>query len=284
VAGSGIVIETLKRELKARGMTYAQLAPLIKMSEAGVKRMFAARNFTLERLDQICEALGTNFVELTRRLAPEEKLITELSWKQEEEIVADKKLFTVAVCALNLMSFEQITAIYAISSAECVRCLTRLDKIGFLQLQPLNRVRLLVARTFQWIPHGPIARYIKGQASDYFDDPFDGPGEVMRIVNVRVSREAKVSLLARLQQVAREYSEQHNIDARLPLGQRYPISLLFAVRPWEPPFMRSLRRMNDDQLYAYLKGDGKEKVKQADRPDPVVADRHEPEPQRQPFL
>jgi hypothetical protein len=40
------------------------------------------------------------------------------------------------------------------------------------------------------------------------------------MVTVRVSGEARIALLRRVEQVAREYDEQHGADARLPLEQR----------------------------------------------------------------
>lgn len=57
--------------------------------------------------------------------------------------------------ALNLLPLEQIVAKH-ISEAQAVKYLLRLDKIGFLELLLNNRVKLLVARTFAWIPNGPI--------------------------------------------------------------------------------------------------------------------------------
>ncbi|MEG2033637.1 MAG: helix-turn-helix transcriptional regulator, partial [Janthinobacterium sp.] len=47
------LIEALKRLLKARAVTYAELAQRIGVSEASVKRMFSQKQFTLQRLDQI---------------------------------------------------------------------------------------------------------------------------------------------------------------------------------------------------------------------------------------
>jgi hypothetical protein len=64
----------------------------------------------------------------------------------------------------------------------------------------------------------------------------------MRIVNVRVSEEARAALLSRIEQIAREYSDQHDADSHLPLAQRRPLSVLLAVRSWEPAMFESLRR------------------------------------------
>ncbi len=54
------LIEALKRTLKARKMTYGQVAKGLRMSEASVKRMFSRTHFTLERLDRICELASTS--------------------------------------------------------------------------------------------------------------------------------------------------------------------------------------------------------------------------------
>jgi hypothetical protein len=85
-------------------------------------------------------------------------------------------------------------------------------------------------------------RYVKAQTLDYFNDSFAGPGEFMRIVNVRVSQEARQALLARMEHLAREYSEQHSADSRLPFAERHSLSVCLAVRAWEPPLFKSLRR------------------------------------------
>jgi len=152
------------------------------------------------------------------------------------------RLFIVAVCTMQGFKFEDIIATYKITEAQCVALLTRLDRLGFLELLPNNRYRLLVTRTFRWISDGPIMRWTKAHAPDYFDHPFNGPGETLRVINVRLSAEARSVLLARLEQLGYEYEEQHNADAWLPAYQRYPLSLCLAVRPWEPMPFREMRR------------------------------------------
>ena len=239
---STLLVDSLKRELRAQQLSYGMLAERLGLSAATVKRMFAQRNFDLQRLDAICLTLGIDFTTLARGLAAEQPLVSQLEWAQEAEIVGDERLFTMAVCTLNLMSFEDIVVFYRIEAPEAVQCLLRLDRMGFLRLLPNNRYQLLVARTFQWIADGPILRYFRSQADDYLSRPFDGPGETVRVVNVRISNPARHHLLARIESLVREYSAQHNADAALPSDKRHPMSLLVAVRSWEPDFMRRLRR------------------------------------------
>lgn len=44
------LIQALKKQLRAQGKTYADVADLLELSEASVKRLFATESFTLQRL------------------------------------------------------------------------------------------------------------------------------------------------------------------------------------------------------------------------------------------
>lgn len=243
MAGSAALVDVLKRELRARGITYARVARGLAMSEASVKRMFSQKRFTLNRVDAICRLANTEFSELTRRMNQEEAQIAALTYQQEREIVGNKKLFLVAVCALNQLTFEQIVGAFDISRAECVQLLTRLDRLKFLELQPGNRIRLLVSRTFSWLPDGPIQRFFNEQAhNEYFHSRFDRPEEFMLVVNGMLSKSSSASVVERLKRIAKEFSELHNEDMRLPLGERSAMSLLVAIRHWELQAFADLRR------------------------------------------
>lgn len=243
MSNTSLMIDALKRQLKARSITYAELARRIGLSEPSVKRMFALRHFTLERLEQVLDAIGMDFAELAQAATDAPQLIAQLTYAQEKEIIEDTKLLVVAVAALNLIPLEQIVAAYRITEAEAVKCLLRLDRIGFLTLLPNNRVKLLVARTFSWIPNGPIQTWFRQEAyGDYLDTRFAGSHEVMRLVSVMLSPRSTKALLERLKQVADEFSQQHQDDARLPYEQRHSITFLLAARPWMPTTFKALMR------------------------------------------
>jgi DNA-binding Xre family transcriptional regulator len=243
MAASAALIDVLKQTLRTRGITYARVARHLGMSEASVKRMFSQRNFTLKRLDQICELAHTEFSELARTLHASETQLSELTHEQEREIVADKKLFLVAVCVLNQVSFERIVAAYDISRAECTTLLLRLDRLKFIELQPGNRVKLLVSQAFSWLPDGPIQRFFNQQAhNEFFRSRFDRPEEFMVVVNGMLSKGSSAAVVARLKRIAKEFSDLHNDDVHLPLGERTAMSLLVAIRHWELQAFAELRR------------------------------------------
>jgi len=243
MARSTVVVETLKRELRARGITYAGVAKHLGMSEASVKRMFAQKEFTLSRIDRICELAGMEFSELARTIAAQDSVISQLTYEQEKEFVENHKLMLVALCTLNHWTFEQIVTSYDLAAAECVKLLARLDKLKFIELMPKNRIRLLVSRFFAWIPDGPIQRLFKEQFQvDFFRSRFDGPNELLLLANGALSKPSLAALLARLRKTAAEFSAMRSDDAGLPATERTPITLLLAARPWAAEFLQKYRR------------------------------------------
>ena len=66
MSGSHQLRAAIKQQLKARNLHYADLALAIGLSEASVKRLLSRGGITLERLDAICEFLGTDVYELAR--------------------------------------------------------------------------------------------------------------------------------------------------------------------------------------------------------------------------
>jgi hypothetical protein len=250
---SETLVESLKRRLRARGISYAVLATQIPCSVASVKRMFASRNFDLRRLDRILEILDEDLAEVARDSSGGRAELLSLTYDHEASIVADPVLFTVAVCALHQLEFQQIITIYRITPAAAVRALLQLDRMGFLSLHPNNLYTLRLSRTFRWLRDGPIVRHFRAHAGDFLDHTFDGPGECVGVINVRLSNERRLALMRRVEELAREYSEAHAADAPLPLVKRHPMSLLVAVRSWEPGFMRTLRRLDNPALAAWLR-------------------------------
>ena len=61
---SARIVDTLKRQLKARGITYKALAGQLRLSESAVKHMFSTGNFSLKRLDEICAVLELDIGDL----------------------------------------------------------------------------------------------------------------------------------------------------------------------------------------------------------------------------
>ncbi len=237
------LVLALKAELKSARMTYADLALSLGMAESSVKRMLARGEMPLSRIDAICRALRLDFADLARRVADAQPLLAEMTQAQEQAVVADKKLLLVAICVLSQWTLEQVTGQYRLSEAEGIKYLAQLDRIGIIELRPLNRYRLKLAKTFRWRPHGPVMSYFRENALvDYYAGGFDGPGEGLLMVHGAISRALAPSFMERMQRVAQDFAQQHLADQKLAEADREGYTLLLAMRRWEFGAFTVLRR------------------------------------------
>lgn len=237
------LVTALKKELKAAQLTYADLARRLGMAESSVKRMLAKGDMSLSRVDAVCRALKLDFADLARRVADAQPLLTELTQEQERAVVADKKLLLVAICVLSQWTLEQITDAYRLSEAEGIKSLAQLDRIGIIELRPLNRYRLKLAKTFRWRPHGPVMNYFRDHVVlDYFGGGFDGAAEGVLLVHGSVSRAIAPSFVERMQKLAQDFAQQHQADQKLAEKDRDGYTLVLAMRSWEFAAFTRLRR------------------------------------------
>lgn len=238
------LIRILKQELKSAQMTYADLARALGMAESSVKRMLAKGDLSLSRIDAICRALRLDFADLARRVADAQPLLAQLTEAQERAVVADKKLLLCTICVLSQWTLEQITQTYRLSEAEAVKALLQLDRVGIIELRPLNRYQLKLAKTFRWRPHGPVMNFFREHALlDYFSGAFSGPDEGLLLVHGSISRSLAPMFMERLQRVAQDFAQQHLADQKLPENQREGYTLLLAQRSWEFEAFSALRRI-----------------------------------------
>jgi DNA-binding Xre family transcriptional regulator len=240
------LIDRIKSELKSAGLTYAMLARELGMAESSIKRMFARGEMPLSRVDEICRVLKIDFSELARQVADVSPQRRELTLEQEKAVVADRKLLLMAICCLSQWTFEQIVATYTFTQAECVKYLVQLDRLGVIELRPLNRYRLHVAKTFRWRADGPVMRYFRKEVlSDYYSGDFDDEGELLMLVHGQIGRSLAALFNERLQRVAQDFAQQHLADQRLPADQKRSYTVLIGMRSWLFAAFRDLKREPD---------------------------------------
>jgi hypothetical protein len=61
-------------------------------------------------------------------------------------------------------------------------------------------------------------------------------------LNLMLTPASIEALKRRLYLVVQDYAEQHNQDARTSRDQRKAISLMVALRPWQPAFVQQYAR------------------------------------------
>ena len=237
------LLATLKRRLKIQGMTYRELAVALGISEPSVKRMFASGRFSIDRAVEISHLLGFTLAELTHEAAVSESRLHLLTEAQEGELVSDEKLLLVAVCVLNQWEIKDLVGTYRLTEAECIQRLVKLDRLRLIQLLPGNRIRLNVARDFDWRPKGPIRMFFLSQGlGEFLESNFEGEDEVMAFSHAMLTESAVAKMRAELRKLRQKFAELHEESLAAPLTKRCGTGLLLAMREWELVAFTALRR------------------------------------------
>jgi transcriptional regulator with XRE-family HTH domain len=240
---SETLIDTLKKSLKAHGLTYRDVAAALELSEASVKRLFADRSFSLRRLEQVCHLAGMEISDLVAKMESGQQALDELSEAQERELVSDIRLLLVAFLVINGWTFADIVREYQISESEAIRYLARLDRIKLIDLLPNNRIKLRISTNFAWRRNGPIQQFFTANLQeDFLKSRFDDDDESFRFLSGMFTRACADQVRQRLQQLAREFHEHNRQDRYKPIDTREGYSLFVAFRPWRPDVFAKLRR------------------------------------------
>ena len=243
MAQSEALIDTLKTQLKARGMTYADIAKGLYMSEANIKRLFASRRFSLERVEDVCRLMNLDFIDLVRLYDESRVHISYLTEQQEQELVSDIRLLLVAVCARNHLGFEEIIETYEISESECIQYLAKLDRLKLIELLPRNRIRVLVNEDFRWLSGGPIEKFFKAKLQpEFLSADFSRSGQLRLFHTGLLSMSSREVLLRKLHKLRAEFIELQLQDMQLPVKEKNNEAIFIATRDWEFSLFKALRR------------------------------------------
>jgi len=240
---SSRIIDTLKRQLKVRGITYRGLADRLDLSESAVKHMFSTGNFSLRRLDDVCAVLELDIGDLVNISESQEPKIEQLSEENEQEIVGDTRLLLVAYCLINYWTFDEIIQRYDISLAECLKYLRKLDRMKVIELQPGDRVRLLIANNFSWRKNGAIEKFFRSRVqSEFFSHHFQDDDSVRIVKNGMLTQSAQRQLIERLKAMGDLFDDTTWDERKLSATERRGTTMVLAIRHWFFEGFRHLER------------------------------------------
>lgn len=236
------LVEALKAALKSSRMTYATVAAGMGLSESSVKRKFSRREFTLAEVDTICGLCGMEISSLVQRMDTQHDRLQALTEEQEREIADDLGLLLVTVCVLNRWNFEHILEYYVFEEHQLVQMLAKLDRLKVIELQPNNRIKLLVAPNFGWLPNGPIQRvFLKTIQQDFFAARFTQEDHALIVLNGMLCSSSNAEFRRKMERLAREFDLLNREDSTMPFEQRRGYTAVIALRDWQYKGFASLR-------------------------------------------
>lgn len=228
------ILDALKKQLRSRGLTYADVAKAIQVSEASVKRLFSEQSFSLKRLEAICDFLEITLFDLTKqtRLAEEVKA-SELSVSQEKALANSPHLLLFFYLLINGWTAKRIERRYQIAAVKSTKLLAQLDRLGLIELLPKNKVRCLTSRYIAWRPNGPIRQRYESQAiTEFITHLFKAPDEHFSFQYGELSPASAAVLKRKLAKVEKEFQDLIDVDLPLPPEEKESVGLLLASRQW----------------------------------------------------
>lgn len=228
------LVDALKKLLRAKGVTYRDVAAALNLSEASVKRIFANESFTMNRLEQICQFLDITIYELARLAAHADRQpVTTLSVDQEAALADEPQLLSYFYLLVNGWPPSRIKRKLGIDDVQSTKALTKLHRLELIELQSRNRVRLLTARTIAWRKNGPVRRRYEQQVREEFlGFDFDRAGGVMRFETAELSESSLTILRRKIAKLVKEFDELVELDMALPPEEKQSVGFLLAARPW----------------------------------------------------
>jgi transcriptional regulator with XRE-family HTH domain len=242
MAQTSALLKALKKELKANGLTYADVAKQLDLAQASIKRLFSEENISLVRLDQICQMMNLEISDLVKTMSEQQGQLQQLSVEQEQEITKDINLLLITICVLNKWTMAEMMDHYQMPETECIQKLAKLDKLKIIDLLPGNRIKLLVDSNFGWRENGPIQRFFQQTiGNEYFNSQFEHDDEVLLVLNGMLSSQSNGEFQRKIKRLAREFELLNQEDTNLNLNDRHGVTAVLAIRGWRYGLFEHLR-------------------------------------------
>jgi DNA-binding Xre family transcriptional regulator len=233
-SAAGRVMTSLKRIMKSRQVTYADLARRIRLSEASVKRIFSRATLSLERLEKICEALDVSIQEVVRLAAEQTAEPAELlTLEQEAALAADPNLLACFYLLANGHTGREVGSELGADERLVRRWMVRLDALRLIEMRSKLRARTRAASVIAWRKDGPLRRRYEEQIrQEFLQSSFSASGEAIHFVSTELCQASYNVLLRRIERLAAEFRDLAELDRALPAKEKRSVALLLAVRPW----------------------------------------------------
>jgi DNA-binding Xre family transcriptional regulator len=230
------ILDTLKRCLHARGMTYLSLGKALNLSESSVKRLFADESFTLSRLERVCAAIDMTVADLSRMAggAPITRSQSDtLSLEQERKLARNPSLLACFYLLLNGHSIEDTRQRLNLTSRAMRALLAELSAAQLADLDGKRNLRLHARLPIAWRQDGPVRRLYERQVrAEFLQGPFSGPNEALMFHSAELSGASVRILQRKIDRLASDFADLAALDVHVKPRDKSSVALLLACRPW----------------------------------------------------
>lgn len=238
--------DVLRRVLKTRGMTYADLANRLDVSEPTIKRLFVERDCKLSRLTSICQILDLSVSELLEIADRSDNSVLALSNEVEQALADSPPLFYFFLLLRDHLTPEAIGAIYSLEPSDLHLYCRDLENLGLLELSTNGTVTLLSEAPICLSLGGPLQGLYKAVNAEFLNRAMDEAVERpdayvtisrrMRPESATLANEDVQAMVSRIRKLAKQdrlsYTEDELVTYKWAIAcGRASFTTLFDIGP-----------------------------------------------------
>jgi len=246
------LVNTLKATLKLKGISYNDIAKMLKLSEVTIKRSFSRKAFSLERFLQILDCCKIQLSDLNNLAKERSKSPHQYTEAQETYFTKNLDCLFYFDLLIRYGSPTKANKAARISKNQAQKFLLDLDKIDLIQLGLNLKVKFHRGRDVIWRKNGPLRKTLLQKAkNEFLKSNFEGSDQLFNFSLLDLSEESakRVSL------IVNESLKQINLEAELNQYldiHKKRFGLLIAKREWNFSVLSNLseklKEFNPDQL------------------------------------
>ena len=226
-----ILIDQLKKQMKAKGITYNQVAKALDISLSTVKRDFALRNLSLSRFLSICEITNTSLKDLSQSIEKTEAKSYTLTDDQEKFFSKNINYWAYFDQLISGKTPAFLAQKYKISKTQEVKYLKKLDGLKLIEWGPGNRVKLLV-ESVSWNEDGKLReKFLEINERQFLGSRFKGDSEFYSFFVEEVPKSVLPKVIQEMKKIE-NLIELENQMAKYTKEKRKTTGVMFAIRPW----------------------------------------------------
>lgn len=206
---------SLKILMRQQGLQYQDLAKVLRVSTATVKRRLNKGELSISELSEIASCLGSSFyelVEMSKQNMQEAYLFSE----EQEKLFADDLSYLLLFRSIVMGSnFMQLKESLNLKEFELRKKLRKLEEVELIQLMPKDRINQLARFPFKWREDGQLHKAYHHKnleaifsviSTRYKTSTYDEEtGAICKPFELLLSPENKKALSRELMEVLRKY-------------------------------------------------------------------------------
>ncbi len=152
----------LKLRLKRLNFTYSDLARTINVPESTIKKWFASKDGSFNRISLICEALGIQLGALLKSIEDQNLLTLTFTSEQQSLFLDNKNAFNVYwYLVYERMNLSEISQVLSLTPHAMKTILLKLDKTRLLKLDVGDKLQVPKMRPVHWEFQGQFMKLLK---------------------------------------------------------------------------------------------------------------------------